>query len=63
MPTLYFHGLRDGCVAITPELAKEIPACFGPGSRVELIPDAGHFLLVEKPDLVNPQIVEFLRAC
>jgi pimeloyl-ACP methyl ester carboxylesterase len=62
MPTLYFHGLRDGCVAITPELAKEIPACFGPGSRVELIPDAGHFLLVEKPDLVNPQIVEFLRA-
>jgi pimeloyl-ACP methyl ester carboxylesterase len=29
---------------------------------VELIPDAGHFLLVEKPDLVNPQIVEFLRA-
>ncbi len=62
MPVLYFHGMRDGCVAITREQAAEIPASMGPGSRVEIIEDAGHFLLVEKPALVNPQIVEFLKA-
>lgn len=59
-PTLYFHGLRDGCLAITRELATQIPACLGPGSEVELLDDAGHFLLVEQPARVNARIVEFL---
>jgi pimeloyl-ACP methyl ester carboxylesterase len=60
MPTLYFHGLRDGCFAIDRELAAQIPALMGPDSRVELLEDAGHFLLVERPEVVNPKIVEFL---
>ena len=30
------------------------------GSEVEILDDAGHFLLVEKPDVVNPRIIEFL---
>lgn len=59
-PTLYFHGLRDGCLAITRELAAQVPASLGPGSEVEILEDAGHFLLVEQPARVNPRIVEFL---
>ncbi len=60
-PTLYFHGLRDGCLAITHELAQQIPASLGPGSEVELLEDAGHFLLVEQPARVNRRILEFLQ--
>lgn len=59
-PTLYFHGLRDGCLAITRELAAQIPASLGPGSEVELLEDAGHFLLVEQPARVNARILDFL---
>lgn len=59
-PTLYFHGLRDGCLAITRDQATRIPACLGPGSEVEILDDAGHFLLVERPERVNPRIVRFL---
>lgn len=59
-PTLYFHGLRDGCLAITHELAAQIPASLGPGSEVELLEDAGHFLLVEQPARVNARILDFL---
>ncbi len=61
VPTLYFHGLRDGCFALTRELADQIPASLGPGSKVEILDDAGHFLLIEKPGFVNPKIIEFLR--
>jgi pimeloyl-ACP methyl ester carboxylesterase len=32
------------------------------GSRVEVIDDAGHFLHVERPDVVNRFILDFLIA-
>ena len=54
------NGLRDGCLAITREQATRIPACLGPGSEVEILDDAGHFLLVERPERVNPRILGFL---
>ena len=60
-PTLYLHGLRDGCLAIDRALAAQIPASLGPGSEVEVLDGAGHFLLVEQPSRVNPRIVEFLQ--
>ena len=31
------------------------------GLDVAVIPDAGHFLHIEKPDLVNQMIMEFLK--
>ena len=31
-----------------------------PGSRVELVDDAGHFLHVERPEAVNRLVVDFL---
>jgi pimeloyl-ACP methyl ester carboxylesterase len=47
MPVLYLHGDRDGC--LLPSLAREAASALGPGSRVELVADAGHFVQLEQP--------------
>jgi len=31
-----------------------------PGSRMSIIPDAGHMVILEKPDTVNSHIERFL---
>lgn len=60
-PTLYLHGRNDGCMGV--EWAESaltfLPA---EGSRVEIVEDAGHFLQVEQPDLVNRLIIDHLTA-
>ena len=57
-PLLYLHGADDGC--LDPRLvalaAPNLPA----GSVVELVPDAGHFLQLEQPELVNRLVLEYL---
>ncbi|HVN50759.1 MAG TPA: alpha/beta hydrolase, partial [Acidimicrobiales bacterium] len=60
-PTLYLHGADDGCMS--PDWAAGA-AAFLPaeGSRVEIVPDAGHFLQLEQPELVNRLVVEHLTA-
>src|SRR5579884_367845 len=40
--TLYLHGQRDGCIGA--EFARRAADFLGPGSVVEVLPDAGHFL-------------------
>jgi pimeloyl-ACP methyl ester carboxylesterase len=57
-PTLYLHGADDGCIGAT--LAEGAEAFLGAGSRVEVVPDAGHFLHLERPDVVNSLIAAFL---
>jgi pimeloyl-ACP methyl ester carboxylesterase len=60
-PTLYLHGRTDGCMGI--EVAETATAFLtSPGSRMEVVDDAGHFLHVEKPDVVNRLIVEFVSG-
>jgi pimeloyl-ACP methyl ester carboxylesterase len=60
-PTLYLHGVNDGCIGI--EVAANTEAALNaPGSRVERIDGAGHFLHLERPDVVNELIVDFLTA-
>jgi pimeloyl-ACP methyl ester carboxylesterase len=54
-PTLYLHGTRDGCIGA--DLVRGAAAFLSPGSRLEFIPDAGHFLHAERPAEVNPKIV------
>jgi pimeloyl-ACP methyl ester carboxylesterase len=58
-PTLYLHGRTDGCMGVeVAELASG--ALTSPGSRLELVDDAGHFLHVERPDHVNGLVLDFL---
>lgn len=60
-PTLYLHGRRDGCLGI--EVAEGArPLLRSPGSRMEVIDDAGHFLQLERPDVVNALVVDFLTG-
>jgi pimeloyl-ACP methyl ester carboxylesterase len=58
VPTLYLHGRNDGCFALE---AVGNPLDFmAEGSDMVVVDDAGHFLNVEQPDVVNRHILEFL---
>lgn len=59
-PLLYLHGDRDGCIALGKNLVQSVTAYGAPGSRAEIIADAGHFLTVEQPAAVNAQIIDFI---
>jgi pimeloyl-ACP methyl ester carboxylesterase len=60
-PTLYLHGRTDGCMGI--EVAEmAAPFLTSEGSRMEVVDDAGHFLHLERPDVVNRLIVDFVGA-
>lgn len=59
-PTLYLHGRDDGCMGVA--LAEPAGAFLAPGSRVEIIPTAGHFLHLEQPAVVNELIVDWVTA-
>lgn len=61
-PTLYLHGADDACMGadiLGDTVLDSLPA---EGSRFELVPDTGHFLHVEQPDVVNRLIVDFVTS-
>lgn len=60
VPTLYFHGARDGCIGV--DLADGMEALFPNGLRKVVIPDAGHFVHAERPDEVNRVVLDFLSS-
>lgn len=58
-PSLYLHGASDGCIGV--EVARRAePALSAPGSRLEIVEGAGHFLHLELPEVVNALVVDFL---
>lgn len=58
-PHLYLHGVRDGCLGV--EMTKEAEAHLPPGSVVDLIDGAGHFLHLERPAEVTARVLEWIR--
>jgi len=60
VPTLYFHGARDGCIGV--DLADGMEVLFPNGLRKIVVPDAGHFVHVERPNEVNRLALDFLRS-
>ena len=56
-PTLYLHGDRDGSLDV--RLVRDAEDHLAPGSRMEVVEGAGHFLHLERPAAVNRRIVEW----
>lgn len=56
--TLHLQGATDGCV--TPELAEGQERFFEGTLASEVVPEAGHWLHLERPDYVNGRILDWL---
>ena len=59
VPTLYLHGTTDGGLGaeIVRTAADHLPA---PGSSFQMIDGVGHFLHLEKPELIAERICSWL---
>ena len=58
VPTLYLHGRQDG--AFLPEVGAQVEADLSSGSRAVMIDGAGHFLQIERPDVIADEILRFV---
>jgi pimeloyl-ACP methyl ester carboxylesterase len=58
VPLLYLQGADDGC--LDPRWAGQVSGKLNHGGRVAMITGAGHFLQLERPDVVNARVIEFL---
>lgn len=58
VPLLYLHGADDGC--LDTRWAARVSAKLCHGGRSAVITGTGHFLHLERPDVVNARILEFL---
>jgi pimeloyl-ACP methyl ester carboxylesterase len=57
-PMLYLHGADDGCIGV--EVAESARGMVTPNVTIEIVEGAGHFLQLERPDVVNARVIEFL---
>jgi pimeloyl-ACP methyl ester carboxylesterase len=57
LPMLVLAGADDGC--IPPTLFADARSGLAAGSRVEVLPDAGHFMHIERPDHVARLALEW----
>ena len=58
LPTLYLHGTDDGCA--TSDYARWVEPVLPEGSRVEIVDGAGHFMQLDRPDVVAGHILDFV---
>ncbi|MCA9610795.1 MAG: alpha/beta fold hydrolase [Myxococcales bacterium] len=59
-PMLYLHGLDDGCIG--PGSARGQERLVEAPYRMEILPGAGHFLQLEKPDEVADRAARFFET-
>ena len=59
-PTLYLHGTADGALGV--DRIGGAQDLLSEGSRIEIVDGVGHFLHLEKPEVLNPLIVEWVRS-
>ena len=59
IPMLVLAGAEDGC--ITPDNYADAATGLAPGSRVEIVAGAGHFLQLDRPDEVAALALDWLR--
>ena len=57
-PTLYLHGASDGAFSV--DGVNGTLDSLAAGSRVEVVNNAGHFLHLERPEVVNPMILDWI---
>jgi pimeloyl-ACP methyl ester carboxylesterase len=57
-PLLYLHGADDGCLDVG--YAEKAATTLAGLAEVVVVPDAGHFLQLEQPDVVNSLVASFL---
>jgi pimeloyl-ACP methyl ester carboxylesterase len=60
VPTLYLQGVDDGCIGA--DLMVGSDKHFTAGVSLHRIEHAGHFVHLEKPDVVNPLLLDFLGS-
>lgn len=58
VPICYLHGVDDGCIGVAD--IGDPTLLLAPGSMFVQIPDAGHFLHLERPDAVHDALLAFL---
>ena len=59
-PVLYLHGETDGCIGV--ELARDANERKPANADVVVVEGAGHFLQLERPEIVNRLIVDWVTA-
>ncbi len=59
-PTLYLHGDNDGCIDV--RLVRDAEEHLSPGSRLEVLPEVGHFLHVEQPAQINARVLAWVTT-
>jgi pimeloyl-ACP methyl ester carboxylesterase len=60
VPTIYLHGEQDGCVGS--EIARDQEGHFSALFDQVMLAGAGHFVHLERPELVNEAIVQWFAA-
>jgi pimeloyl-ACP methyl ester carboxylesterase len=58
LPILYLHGSDDG--AATADYTRWVEPVLPEGSRVEIVDGAGHFMQLDRPDVVAAHILDFV---
>jgi pimeloyl-ACP methyl ester carboxylesterase len=59
-PLLYLHGDQDGAVGV--EVTQTVEAAGHPNVRCEVVEGTGHFLHLERPDVVNRLVIGHLAG-